>query len=297
MVSKLKGVAPVEAKPRKPVILIFGEPAVGKTYGATGFPKPYFCDSEGGAILGQYTKRLKDAGGMYFGPDQGAMDAKEILEQVEALATEKHPYKTFVLDSISKLHNTEISKEQERMEKAGDKDAFGASKKPAVNMTRKLVRWLNRLDMAVILIAHQKALWKAGEQVGETFDAFDKLEYELDLVLQIKKAGERRVAVVRKSRLETFPTGQVFDWNYDTFAEKWGKDVLEKEQQPLVLATAEQLFAFNELLETVKLPEGQTDKWLKHFDVDSFEEMETNSMQKLIDQIKTKLVPTPKKEK
>lgn len=289
MVSKLKDVAPTDENEGKPVILIFGDTGTRKTGGAATFPCSFYCDSEGGAKKKQYKRWLRESKSSYFGPDQGSMDPKTVLEQVEALATEKHDRQTFVLDSISKLHNTEISQEQERLQKAGKEDAFGASKKPAVNMTRKLVRWLNRLDMTVILIAHERALWEDGKQVGVTYDAHDKLGYELDLVLHIKKAGDRSVATVRKSRFESMPVGSSFDWNYDSFAEKYGKDILEKEQQPIKLATEDQLKELKDLLENVRLPDGQTEKWFKHFDVDSFEEMETGSMQKLLDQIKTKI--------
>ena len=71
----------------------------------------------------------QSAGGVYFGPDQGSLSFDTVIEQIQALATEKHPYRTVVIDSISKLFNIEIAAESERL---GDKDAFGASKKPAV---------------------------------------------------------------------------------------------------------------------------------------------------------------------
>ena len=67
------------------------------------------------------------------------------------------------------------------MERRKVEDAFGASKKPAIQLTRRLLAWFSKLDMNVILICHQKSQWKDGKEVGVTFDGWDKLEYELHL--------------------------------------------------------------------------------------------------------------------
>ena len=151
--SKLKAVDPKSADPKKPKLLIFGKPGAGKTWGSLDFPGCYFIDCEGGANLGHYTDKLKKSGGMYMGPEQGSMDFQAVIEQVQALATEDHNFKTIVIDSVSKLFNTAIATEAERL---GDKNAFGADKKPAVANMRRLVNWLSRIDMNVILIAHEK---------------------------------------------------------------------------------------------------------------------------------------------
>ena len=125
--SRLKAVDPVSAEPSKPKILIYGKPGVGKTWTSLDFPKPYYIDTESGADLAHYTKKLKAAGGAYFGVDQGILDFKEVIEQVKALATETHEYKTLVIDSVSKIFNTAIAAEAERL---GAADQYGASKKP-----------------------------------------------------------------------------------------------------------------------------------------------------------------------
>lgn len=286
--SKLKAVEPKSAEPKKPKILIYGKPGVGKTWASLDFPNVYYIDTEGGASMAHYTDKLKNAGGVYFGPEQGSLDFETVIEQIQALATEEHNFKTVVIDSVSKLFNTAIAVEAERL---GDKDAFGASKKPAVAYMRKLINWLSRIDMNVILVSHEKPEWglnAKGERVeiGQTFDAWDKLEYELDLCLNVVKAGPNRTARVRKSRLNEFPDASTFSWSYDEFAEKYGKSVIEKKSEAITLATPEQLAEIKKLLETVKLPEGQEDKWLKAAQVDGWEEMETARIAKAINHIK-----------
>lgn len=286
--SKLKAVAPKTAEPSKPKILIYGKPGVGKTFTALDFPSCYYIDTEGGALQAHYTDKLAKSGGVYFGPDQGSIDFDTVIEQVQALATEKHPYKTLVIDSISKMFNTAISVEAERL---GDKNQFGADKKPAVSKMRRLVNWLSRIDMNVILISHEKPEWgmdSKGQRVeiGATFDCWDKLEYELDLCLNIIKSGPARSARVRKSRLLAFPDALSFQWSYKDFASLYGEAVIQKQSTQITLATEVQLKEITNLLNVVKLPDGQVDKWLSAAQVDSWEEMSTERIAKAIDHIK-----------
>lgn len=284
--SKLKAVDPKAAEPSKPKILIFGKAGVGKTWTSLDFPSVYYIDTEGGADLAHYTDKLKKAGGMYYGPEQGSQSFENVIEQIQALATEEHSYKTVVIDSISKLYNIEIAKEQERL---GDKDAFGASKKQAVSLTRRMVNWIDRLDMNVILIAHEKPLWANEKQIGVTYDAWDKLEYELHLALNIVKTGDTRKAFVKKSRLTGFPDASSFEWAYPEFATRYGKDIIEAKPKQLILATPEQLTEIKRLLEVVKLPESQIDKWFTAAKVASFEEMDTDKIQTCITYLKGRI--------
>lgn len=288
--SKLKAVDPKAAEPSKPKILIYGKPGVGKTWSSLDFPNVYYIDTEGGADLEHYTNKLKASGGMYLGVEQGSLDFDTVLEQLQALATEDHTYKTVVIDSITKLFNLEVTKEGERL---GDKNAFGADKKPAIAHMRKLVSWLTRLDMNVILIAHEKPQWgidAKGErsEIGTTFDCWDKLEYELHLCLNIIKNGESRKARVRKSRLMGFADNAVFPWAYAEFAQRYGKDVIEKKPSTLILATAEQLAEVTRLLGIVKLSDtDKQDKWIAE-NAALFAEVESEKMQNIINHLKGK---------
>jgi hypothetical protein len=293
--SKLLAVTPEAVEPRKPKVLIYGPPGVGKTWASLDFPSVYYIDTEGGADLAHYRDKLRAAGGMYFGPDQGSLDFDTVISQIEALATEQHHYKTVVIDSITKLFNTAITDEQQRL---GDKDAFGASKKGPVRQMARLVRWLNRADMNALIIAHQKDAWGKDDKgnrevIGMTFDAYEKLEYDLHFVLRISKIGNgtasKRFAHVGKSRLTGFPEGEKFDWSYAEFAARYGKDVIEKEAVPVVLASADEVADVNRLLEIVKLPDGMVEKWLSKASVESFEEMSSDTIQACITFLKGKI--------
>ena len=71
-----------------------------------------------------------------MGPEQESRDFATVVEEVKTLATVDHRYKTLIIDSISEIYNTLITDEASRL---GDKDAFGASKKPAVRLTMQLL--------------------------------------------------------------------------------------------------------------------------------------------------------------
>lgn len=292
MASKLKAVDPKSAKPSKAKILIFGDSGVGKTFGALDFPQPYYMDIEGGASQGQYTDKLKASGGAYFGVDEGAQDFNEVLEQVKALATEKHGFKTVVFDSITKIFNLEIAKENERLLAAGKKDEFGSSKKPAVKYMQRLIAWLQRMDMNTVLIAHGKAEWgKASdgtrEEIGKTFDCWEKLIYELDLTLEIFKVGQKRMARVKKSRLIGFPDAEVFPWSYAEFSKRYG-DGLTDEVKEIKLASEAELTELYGLMTQKKTTEEEKEKWLSAAKVSTFEEMDADKVARLIEYLKGK---------
>lgn len=290
--TKLKAVDPKEAEPSKPKILIFGKPGVGKTWTSLDFPSVYYIDSEGGASRSHYTDKLKKSGGVYFGPEQGSTDFAAVIGQVQALATEQHSYRTLVLDSGSKLYN---HARFEAAEKGGDD--YGRDKKEANKPARRLTNWLQKIDMNVIIVAHEIPQWgidSKGErtQIGVTFDAWDKLDYELDLCLNIIKAGPNRTAKIVKSRLTGFPDGEAFKWSYDDFSGRYGKDVIEKDGKRIVLASPEQITAIKNLLNIIKLPEGQLDKWLKSANAETLEEIEQSKAQAIIDHINVKYIKT-----
>jgi hypothetical protein len=286
--SKLKAIDPKTAEPSKSKILVYGKPGVGKTWTSLDFPSVYYIDTEGGANLSHYTDKLKKSGGVYFGPEQGSQDFGEVVAQLKALATEEHPYRTVIIDSLSKIYNNEIAAEMDRL---GDKDAFGASKKPAVRHTRQLINWIDRIDMNVILICHEKTVWANGEQAGVTFDAWEKLEYELHLCLNIQKMGNARKARISKSRLEAFQDAQLFDWSYDEFAKLYGREILEGKSKVLVLATPQQVEEIKYLVDLLKIDPETTAKWMDKAKSESWAEMEASKIQACIDLLKKKLNP------
>lgn len=289
--SKLKAKAPELTQPGKTKGVIFGASGVGKTWFTLRFPTPYYFDTEGGADLKHYQERLKSAGGVYLGPQDGTLDFDFLIEQIKALATEKHSYKTLIIDSITKIFQSAIATEQERL---GDKDAFGASKKPAVAAIRRVVNWVDKLDMNVWFVAHETAEWGVNskgqrEEVGKMPDVWDKLLYELDLGLWVKKVGDGRVAYVKKSRLLGFPDADCFELTYEEFARRYGKDFIESETHTITLANEKQIGEILKLLDVVKVSQEQIDKWMASAKAESWYEFTSDQADKTINWLKKKL--------
>lgn len=289
--GKLKAKDPELVKPGKIKMMVFSKSGVGKTWLSMDFPKPFYVDSEGGARLGHYQDKLKMAGGGYFGVEDGALDFPTVLEQVQALATEKHPYQTLAFGSITKLFQTAIANEAERL---GEKDAFGASKKPAIAFMRRLVNWIMRLDMNVLFEAHEAPEWGVNprtgqrEEIGQQPDTWDKLIYELDLTLRLEKRGNSRIAVVRKSRLTGFPEGETFPLEYSEVGRRYGKDFIEAPTSQIVLATPEQVAEIKKLLEVVKVDPKDIEKIFSKANADSWEELTTEHAGVTINWLKKK---------
>ena len=257
----LKGIKPEVIKASKPKFMLSGKPGTGKTFFALNFPAVYLIDTELGATREQYVKKLRDEGGAYLGPEQGSQDFREVINQVRELATTSHPYKTLVIDSFSKLYNLECAAAEERV--GSD---FGKDKREANKPTRQLIRWLERLDMSVVLICHQKDKWERRERelimAGSTFDGFPKMEYDLDLWLETKLQGSKRYATVVKSRIDSFPVGSDISLDFPTFEKLYGVAVVEGPVKAITLASPEQVAEIVRIVELLKMPEEDCDKWL-----------------------------------
>lgn len=304
MTTKLKARDPAEVKPGKIKGLVFGAGGSGKTFFGLSFGAPYYIDTEGGADLAHYQARLKASGGKYMGPDDGSNDFTVLMEQVQALATEQHGFRTLVIGSITKIYQSCIANESERL---GEKDAFGASKKPAIAQMRRLVNWVQRLDMNVWFEAHETSEWgvnpKSGlrEEIGKVADVWDKLSYELDLSLWFVKRGNSRLAIVRKSRLVGFPDADQFwlqengtDVGYRNFAERYGKDFIEGPVVPITLATSDQVAEINRLLDAVRVERSDVEKILNRANAETWSELNTVQAQATITWLQKKVAPSGK---
>jgi len=273
--SKLLAKPPETIEPKKPKILIFGPPGVRKTWVSCDFPQTYYIDTEGGADLEAYRDKIRAGGGVYMGQQEGSLDFDVIIGQVQALSTEKHPYRTLVIDSASKLWNNAIAEESEKL---GEKDEFGRSKKAPTRKFMIMIKALNKLDMTCILICHQKEQWGLDDKkqravIGHTYDCQEKLEHELHLSLRIASSGRQSLAYIGKSRLPSFANGDNFVWEYGEFAARYGRDIIERSAVPVSLASQEQLAEMARLLDAVKVPEDWPGKVFKKEDVEEWAEL------------------------
>jgi len=292
--AKLKAKSPDAVEPGKTKGLIFGASGVGKTWFALSFPNPYYIDTEGGASLRHYQERLKAAGGAYLGPEDGALDFSCIIEQMQALATEPHGYKTLIIDSITKVFQVAIANEAERL---GDKDVFGASKKPAIAQMRRIVNWAMKLDMNIWFVAHEGVEWGVNpktqqrEEIGKIPDTWEKLMYELHLCMRVIRRGREfpALGIVAKSRLTGFPLFDTFPLEYGEFAQRYGKDYIEAATKRITLATPEQVADIKRLVDLLRVSAEDQEKVLTKEGAESWEEVTTERAEYMLAKLNKKL--------
>lgn len=276
----LRGVKPEKLEKRLKA-LFYGQAGAGKTTAAISFPKPYLIDTEKGATNDQYVELLKKNGGVIF----QTSDFQELINEVRALLVEKHDYKTLVIDPLTTLYNDLLDK---AALKVGTE--FGRHYGEANKAMKHLLNLLLRLDMNVIITSHAKNEYGQNLAVlGQTFDCYKKLDYLFDLVFEVQKRGKDRVALVKKTRVEGFPEGDVFPFSYDEISKRYGKKILEKEAEAQTLATPEQVSELNRLIELLKITEEVTDKWLKKADSETFAEMPSDAIEKCIKHLKSQI--------
>lgn len=218
--AALRGKKPEVRIPRLKALLA-GEAGSGKTTAAIQMPRPYIIDCEDGTA--HYGKIIEERGGLVFRTNS----FEEVISEVRTLMSTKHPYLTLVIDPFTALWDTEL----EVGEKAVGAD-FGRHYGYANKSSKRLYHLLTELDMNVIITAHAKNEYGDNMKViGKTFEGWKKLDYLFDLFffLERDKASGKRIATVRKTRVEAFEDQSRFEWSYNALAERYGRDKLERQ--------------------------------------------------------------------
>ena len=276
----LKGKKPSAVEKRLKA-LFYGKAGVGKTTCAIQFPAPYLIDTEKGAENSQYAEILEKQNGAVY----QTTDFDELVTEVKALLTEKHDFKTLVIDPLTTIYDSLLDKSAL---KVGTE--FGRHYGEANKQMKKLLNLLLRLDMNVIITSHAKNEYGTNLSVlGQTFDCYKKLDYLFDLVIEIDKRGLDRVGIVKKSRIKTFAELEEFPFSYEVMADKYGKDIINKEVKAQELATESQIAEILHLIEVFKVPSEVVDKWLDKAQATELSEMPKDALQKCIEHLNEKL--------
>lgn len=261
--------------------LFYGSAGVGKTTAAIQFPKPYLIDTEKGSENDQYVKLLQKNGGVVF----QTTDFDELVKEVKALLTEKHEYKTLIIDPLTTLYN-------DLLDKSAIKNGteFGRHYSDANKQIKNLLNLLLRLDMNVIITCHSKNEYGPNLSVlGQTYDGYKKLDYLFDLVFEIQKRGKDRVGLIKKSRIEAFPDTEHFPFSYDEIAKRYGREVLERYAVAQEIADEAQVNEIIRLIDLIKVPSEVWQKWLDKASSETWEDMPKDAIQKCIDHLKAKI--------
>lgn len=278
----LRGVEP-ELIEKRLKCFFYGVAGVGKSTASASFPKPYFIDTERGIENDQYIAKLKASGAAVF----CSSDYDDVMQEIRALMTEEHEYKTLVIDPLTHVYDDLVEKCGRTKGIGTD---YGRHYSAANTRMKQMMKMLARLDMNVIITSHSKKEY--GDEmkvIGTTFDCFKKLDYLMDLVIEVQKRGDQRVGLVKKSRIESFPDGEVFPFSYEEIARRYGRDTLERNAVAAALASPEQVAEIKHLIEVLHIDEETQGKILKKEDVEHFDYLSADYIQKCIDKMKNRI--------
>ena len=137
----------LQTKRQKPLrAIIYGEAGLGKSSLAAAFPDPIFIDLE---------KGLSEIDAQAFPEPE---NYQQVIEQLKYVVTEKHSFKTLVIDSIDWLEKIIF---EEVTSNAGVKDisdiGYGGGYSHALKIIGQFISGLqavSKINMHVVLLAH-----------------------------------------------------------------------------------------------------------------------------------------------
>jgi hypothetical protein len=278
-----------EAIQKRLKLFMYGPAGSGKTTAAIQFPNAVIIDMEKGSQ--NYTKTIAKSKSVVLDTN----NPDEVRSELKSLLTEKHEYKTLIIDPITSLYNgiqekwTRIFEKYTTSEKQAELQDFGMRYWGRVKSEYKSIqRLLMALDMNVIITSHQKDIYGNDmKKIGVGPDSMKGDAYFFDYVFQLDVINGRRVAKTIKERAEIneqkFP--ESFEFSYANMEKFYGTEILSRSAQPVLLASPEQVAEINRLLTIVKINDAEINKWLNKADVEQFEEMKSVDIQKCIDYI------------
>ena len=269
-------------KTKRLKLFMYGDAGVGKTTAGLQMPKPYIIDAERGTE--NYHKKVNKIGGAVF----NTTEILEVIDEVRKLSTEEHDFKTLVIDPITPLYFDLIDKCE--LEVGSE---FGRHYGEANKYMKRLINLIMRLDMNVVVTAHAKVVYGDDmKKLGITFDGWKKLDYIFDLVLELRKqTPTKRYAKVVKTRIESFPDGETFEWNYDSLTERFSQAELERDVDVITTATAAQVTEIETLSEKLVDGSDAVTGFLRRAGVQQLLDLTEVQAQKVIDYFIKSLEP------
>jgi DNA polymerase III delta prime subunit len=275
--NELKFITPNKQNKRLKLML-YGPAGVGKTTAAIQFPNPAIIDTERGAENDQYVDLIKSKGGAIL--QTSSFD--EVIGQIRALASNTHSFRTLVIDPVTTVYETLADQWKRRVG-----DAFFKHRTEASNDWKRLCRLAETLDMNVVLTAHSKNEWSNGEMTGrQVYDGPKGADYWLDLLIQVERKEGKRYGLPTKSRIETIPVDEPFEFSYDAIANMYGRDVLERDAVAIQFATEEQVAEIEERLSKRSDGEELYGKMLTKNKVASFSDIQAETAERILEWLK-----------
>jgi len=273
-------------------LFLWGDSGVGKTTLALQFPKPVVIDMEAGS----------DLYGESFDFDVlRATTADEVMQAVDWLSTNKHDYRTLVIDPITIYWDalqrkwSDIFLKRNKGSKGYKFEYFDLQPRDWLTLKAELkefVRKIVSLDMNTIITARQKTQFKEGSfmvAAGETFDGEKSLPYLFDTIVRIYvDEKNRHMGTCLKDRSNKLPK-EPFEIKYELFESLFGKESLTRQSKPAQSATAEQKARIAALLPKTGMSDEQITQRLAAYGAETLDDLSAEAADTILKKIETTL--------
>ena len=224
---------------RRLKLFLWGDTGTHKTILSLQFPNPTVIDLEKGTE--HYGKDFA-----FHVADPPPATAAKVIDLVDWLGSNKHSYRTLVIDPITVLWEmvqkqwSDIFLNRNRQSKGFKHEYYDLQVKDWQTIKAYWKDFINKillLDMNVIVTARQKAQYADSgfmKKVGETFDGEKTLPYMFDVVMQMYKQDDKFCARCIKDRTNHFKEGEeLIEPSYATFEDLFGKG-LSRKSKPVI---------------------------------------------------------------
>lgn len=287
----LKGKVPEVLNEPRFKALFYGNHGVGKSHVMCSIKDAYVIDTENLGEYPDFMEMLKNNNSAYA----AVSDLSEIVDEIKELMSTPNHYKTVIIDSLTPPYLMAVGMEAERLsnkEKNTEGTEFGKNTAKPKRALASLALLLSRIDMNVIVTAHEKALYEGGEEIGKIYDIPDKMGYMLGAVFHLTLAGKNRKARVIKSRYgKQFPINDFLDFNdgYGEICKRMGVKTFERDAVTEPLASESQMSEFAQLCNILSVPEESINKWLSKGKASNLSELSAKNLSALINSLKDRI--------
>jgi hypothetical protein len=266
-------------------LFLWGDSGVGKTTLSLQFPKPAVIDLEGGTDL---------YGDSFEFDVLRANTPDEVMAAVDWLLTNKHPYRTLVIDPITLYWDalqkkwSDIFLRRNKGSKGYKYEFYDLQPKDWLTVKaefKEIIRKLIALDMNVIVTAREKTKYKEGSfmvAMGETFDGEKSLPYMFDTIVRMYVDDKgRHMGICLKDRSNKLPKGE-FECSYETFEQFFGKKSLTRASKPIEYASDAQKAKIREYIEQFNLTPEQVERRLAAYDAETLDDLTRENAEVII---------------
>jgi len=271
-------------------LFLWGDFGSGKTTLALQFPNPAIIDLDGGS---------KHYGGNFNFGVLPANSADEAKEAVQWLLTNRHSYKTLIIDPIT-IYWDALQKKWSDIFLRRKKGTKGYKfefydLQPRDWMTIKaefkdFIRSLTSLDMNVIVTARQKVQYADGDfmhVIGNTFDGEKSLPYLFDTIVQLYRDEKGNfLGKCLKDRSGRLPLGE-FKTSFGLFEDLFGGKNLSRKVRPKAYVTNDQKQQLQDFIAVFGISEEKVAQRLAAYDADSLDDLTKENAELILEKFRS----------